>query len=182
MARWEVGSHPDGHRCFLFNPHWTMETTILRVTPDDYNEEDVMRLFREGKLFTEVEHKLPTRDDVKRELLEYVSRIQECCNPQFKDSHERIWLDIFNSDDFDLVMKKGARRGELNKYRVMALVTYLFNNNLYNGSRSPLQLYYKLENTTKKGSIYTSSGNDEYAVQDRQRETLNKVIKKYNKA
>ena len=156
-----------------------METRIKRVTPNDFNEEDVMRLFREGKLFTEVEQELPTHD-VKRELLEYVSPLKEMCTPQYRANHEQIWLDIINSDDFDLVMKKGARRGELNKYRVMALVTYLFYNNLYNGSSSPLQLYYKLENTTKKGSIYTSSGNDEYAVQDCQRVTLNKVLKKYN--
>lgn len=157
-----------------------METTIKRVTPKDFNEEDVMRLFREGKLFTEVEHQLPTRDEVKAELLEYVSPLKEMCTPQYRANHEQIWLDIINSDDFDLVMKKGARRGELNKYRVMALVTYLFNKDLYGGSKSPLQLYYKLENTTKKGSIYTSSGNDEYAVQDCQRVTLNKVLKKYN--
>ena len=182
MARWEVGSHPDGHRWFLFNPHWTMETTILRVTPDDYNEEDVMRLYREGKLLIEVEQELPTREEVKAELLEYVSPLKDLCTPQYRENHEQIWLDIFQTDGFDLVMKKGARSGKLNKYKVMALVTYLFNKSLYNGSRSPLQLYYKLENTTKKGSIYTSSGNDEYAVQDRQRVTLNKVIKKYNKA
>lgn len=139
-----------------------------------------MRLFREGKLFTEEEHQLPTRDEVKAELLEYVSPLKEMCTPQYRANHEQIWLDIFNSEDFDLVMKKGARRGELNKYKVMALVTYLFNKDLYGGSKSPLQLYYKLENTTKKGSIYTSSGNDEYAVQDCQRVTLNKVLKKYN--
>ena len=158
-----------------------METLILRVTPKDFNEEDVMRLFREGKLFTEVEKELPTHDDVKRELLEYVSRIQECCNPQFKDSHERIWLDIFNSCDFDLVMKKGARRGELNKYKVMALVTYLFNKNLYNGSMSPLQLYYKLENTTKKGNFYTNASKDVYAINDQQRPILKRLLQKYNR-
>ena len=157
-----------------------METRIKRVTPNDFNEEDVMRLFREGKLFAEVEQELPTHD-VKRELLEYVSRIQECCNPQFKDSHERIWLDIFHSEAFDLVMKKGARRGELNKYRVMALVTYLFNNNLYNGSRSPLQLYYKLENTTKKGNFYTNACKDVYAINDQQRPILKRLLQKYNK-
>lgn len=138
-----------------------------------------MRLFREGKLFTEVEQELPTYD-VKRELLEFVSPLKDLCTPQYRANHEQIWLDIFHSEDFDLVMKKGARRGELNKYKVMALVTYLFNKDLYGGSKSPLQLYYKLENTTKKGSIYTSSGNDEYAVQDCQRVTLNKVLKKYN--
>ena len=157
-----------------------METYFKRVTPKDFNEEDVMRLFREGKLFTEVEQELPTRD-VKRELLEYVSRIQECCNPQFKDSHERIWLDIFNSCDFDLVMKKGARRGELNKYKVMALVTYLFNKNLYNGSMSTLQLYYKLENTTKKGNFYTNASKDVYAINDQQRPILKRLLQKYNK-
>ena len=151
-----------------------METTIKRVTPKDFNEEDVMRLFREGKLFTEVEQELPTRD-VKRELLEYVSRIQECCNPQFKDSHEHIWLDIYHSEAFDLVMKKGARRGELNKYRVMALVTYLFNNNLYKGSMSTLQLYYKLENTTKKGNFYTNANKDVYAINDQQRPILKRL-------
>ena len=157
-----------------------METRIKRVTPNDFNEEDVMRLFREGKLFAEVEQELPTHD-VKRELLEYVSRIQECCNPQFKDSHERIWLDIFNSCDFDLVMKKGARRGELNKYKVMALVTYLFNKNLYNGSMSPLQLYYKLENTTKKGNFYTNASKEVYAINDQQRPILKRLLQKYNR-
>lgn len=158
-----------------------METTIKRVTPKDFNEEDVMRLFREGKLFTEVEHQLPTRDEVKAELLEYVSPLKEMCTPQYRANHEQIWLDIINSDDFDLVMKKGARRGELNKYRVMALVTYLFNNNLYNGSRSPLQLYYKLENTTKKGNFYTNACKDVYAVNDQQRPILKMLLQKYNK-
>ena len=157
-----------------------METTIKRVTPKDFNEEDVMRLFREGKLFTEVEQELPTRD-VKRELLEYVSPLKEMCTPQYRANHEQIWLDIINSDDFDLVMKKGARRGELNKYRVMALVTYLFNNNLYNGSRSPLQLYYKLENTTKKGNFYTNACKDVYAINDQQRPILKRLLQKYNK-
>lgn len=155
-----------------------METTIKRVTPNDFNEEDVTRLFREGKLFTEVEHKLPTRDDVKSELLEYVSRIQECCNPQFKDSHERIWLDIFHSEAFDLVMKKGARRGELNKYRVMALVIFLFNKGVYN-SESPLKLYYKLEGTDKKGPVYTNASRDVYAVNDQQRPILKMLLQKY---
>ena len=158
-----------------------METTIKRVTPKDFNEEDVMRLFREGKLLIEVEQELPTREEVKAELLEYVSPLKDLCTPQYRENHEQIWLDIFHSDGFDLVMKKGARRGELNKYKVMALFTYLFNKNLYNGSMSPLQLYYKLENTTKKGNFYTNASKDVYAINDQQRPILKRLLQKYNK-
>lgn len=142
-----------------------------QVLPSDFDEASVLQLFQEGRLYI-LEEQTPK---ASIDLLEYIKSIDSCCSTKFSNSIKTIWESINDSSLFDLVIKKGSNKGGLNKYKVMAIVTYLCNHCVYSGTS--LQLYYILENTDKKGSFYKNINNQSYAISDDQRRFLNEIIK-----
>ncbi len=147
-----------------------MNKKFIKVDPSDYDVQALQKAAQSGTLFIAVEEESVNSIS----LSDYVRSIEEFAALEYKAKVRTIWRKIEESDLFDLTMVKGKHKGELCRYRVMGLVTYLCNQGVYVGT--PLRLFYKLEQTGKKTSIYTNSAKLEYAVKDNQRPFLKQLL------
>lgn len=77
-----------------------------------------------------------------------------------------------------LTIEKGPNEGQLNRYRMMYLVTCLLEAGIYVGA-SALQLHHILEHTRKKDAIYRRQM--KYAMERTQLRVLREIISDFRK-
>ena len=131
------------------------------VSPEDFDVQALRRLAREGRLYYDPNEPLieDKRAALLDELCRYVSVIHECASPIYAPSIAHIWQAIAADErlSHSLLHVKGKKTGRLNRYRVLAIVTVMWENNIYDRNRfTLLHLHNLLEHTNRKTSVYTS--------------------------
>ena len=151
------------------------------VLPEDFDVRRLRQLAREGRLYFNPKEPTETYKIEQRQalVLHYVEAINACVSPTEMPYITRIWKRIVSDPILNdrLFIQKGHNQGQLNRYRVMAIVTVLHEKNIYaNGCFTLLQLHHRLEQTSQKDSIYTSRLN--YALTRKQSRYLDSVMQK----
>lgn len=133
-----------------------------QVRIEDFNIAALRKAAREGRLYimpaqvTEEERQQQSLD----EIMHYVSRIHECTNVLYSGCIDQIWDRILHDPILVscFITSRGKRQGLPNWYRVMSLVAYLLEKNIYRKREfSAVELHLRLEQTTKRNAIYTGS-------------------------
>lgn len=150
------------------------------VRPEDITDvRTLRRLAREGRLYLDVSPQTtnPTEEAVER-ALEYVGQIDQYAHPHVVPYISILWRKILTDPILNdkLIIQKGRHEGELNRYRLMYLVTYLLEADIYHGV-SALRLHHVLEHTTRKDSIYY--GQMKYAMEMSQLRHLRGIIAEF---
>lgn len=139
------------------------------------------RLAREERLYLDT---TPSTSSVDMEAVEraltYISQIDSHAHPHAMPSISILWRRILTHPMLcdKLTIQKGRQEGELNRYRLMYLVTYLLEADIYVGV-SALQLHHMLEHTNKKDAIYR--GQMMYALEMDQQRVLRDIISDFRK-
>lgn len=155
-------------------------TNLLQVRPEDILDVRTLRRYaREGKLFLDITPQAvqPEADVVERALA-YVGQIDQYAHPHVKPYISILWRQILTEPELNdkLTIQKGQSEGELNRYRLMYLVTYLLEAGIYVGV-SALRLHHTLEHTNKKDAIYRGQMN--YAMLSHQTRRLRALIAEF---
>lgn len=137
------------------------------------------RLAREGRLYLD---ESPATIDVQAEAveraLEYVGQINQYAHPCAIPHISELWNEILTDPQLNdkLIIQKGRHEGELNRYRLMYLVTFLLEAGIYHRTTA-LRLHHVLEHTTKKDNIY--KGQMKYAMEFKQMRHLSRVVSEF---
>ncbi|MBQ6056091.1 MAG: hypothetical protein IJL34_00305 [Treponema sp.] len=140
-----------------------MKMTMKQVRPEDFDAQTLYDAAREGRLYL-VKNEDAT-DDAKlqalrqREALEYVAVIDGFAAPEWQTCIHELWQGIVDDPLFTdaLLMKKGRKRGQLNRYFLTNIVFRLQALDVYRCD-DLVELHRKLEGVDEKNSIYKSSG------------------------
>lgn len=150
-----------------FRPLKVEEITDLRT---------LRRLAREGRLYLDVTPAETSADvEAIERAMQYVSQIDSHAHPHAIPSISTLWRTILTHPQLNdkLTIQKGPHEGQLNRYRLMYLVTYLLEAGIYVGV-SALRLHHTLEHTNKKDAIYR--GQMKYAMERSQLRVLRSII------
>lgn len=158
-----------------------MEAKFKKVTSDDFDVDVLLKAYREGYLYFSVDK---TTEDIKQDILFYVSKIAAYARPQYVGHYIDIWKDILDHPEFSICgfyIKKGNNKGLMNKRKVFAVVRRLNDAcGLY--STCSLALAKALEGTMSKPSIYTSSSsNGSYVLTWGQMQTVARIVERYKR-
>ena len=131
----------------------TRKQQLRKVRPEDFDADALLRAAREGRLFiAPAVEKHPLT-----EVLDYVERIREyATNPHVREiweailSHEQL-APLFYLDRY------ASKRGQINWYRVTAVVCLLQEKGVYRQDIAAVQLHLCLERASKRNGRYTGS-------------------------
>ena len=113
---------------------------LRQVRPEDYTEEQILQLFREGKLYVDEPKSTVSKEEVKREVRAYVARIRVFVTPKFRSSIDELWENIFQCDILvELLMPKPKARKckTFDKYSVMRIICVLREKGVYEQRSDP---------------------------------------------
>ena len=131
------------------------------ISPEDFDVQALRRLAREGRLYYDSNEQLSEDNRAAQldELCRYVSVIHACASPIYAPSIAHIWQAIAADErlSHSLLHVKGKKTGLFNRYRVMAIVSVMWENNIYDRNQfTLLDLHNLLERTNRRTSVYTS--------------------------
>lgn len=161
-----------------------MEAKILNlqpILPEDFDVRLLRSLAREGRLYFDANEPtdLIRQADRQQEVLGYVSAINEYASRAYVPYITSLWLAIIDDPvlNDNLFLQKGRHQGMVNRYRVLAIVTILLENGVYDRSHTLLELHHRLQHTTRKDSVYSSRLN--YALSHTQCMHLRRLAKNF---
>lgn len=156
-----------------------MEATKKIVPVETFDLNLLQQAFAEGRLFIMPAESSAEELREKRILaiLDYVSRIDDCASSAYVPFITPLWRTVIDDPllNANLFLQKGRNQGRVNRYRVLAIVTVLLEIGVYDQSHTLLELHHRLQNTTRKDSVYTSHLN--YALIRSQRVHLRRLSK-----
>lgn len=149
------------------------------VRPEDYTDEQLIRLIREGKLKIVTTPEI-NFEEVVNKVREYVSRINSLVAPSYKASIDDLWNDIFSCEDLRPLLMPGQKNSkgrEFNKVLVKGIICVLQNNGIYKEEYSSPKIDSMLEESDLDTSSrrYLSQG----IKDDRLRRIVSKIVKKH---
>ena len=117
------------------------------------------------------------KDAYKREVLDYVRRIEEYAADAWQEVIARLWQQIVEAPCFRecLTMKNGIQAGHMNRYTVTNIVCFMRNKGVYRSSMSMMELHLRLEQTTRKNKYFKSSSS--YELNHDARTLLRQLLK-----
>lgn len=117
------------------------------------------------------------KDAYKREVLDYVRRIEEYTADAWQEDIEQLWQQIVEAPCFRecLTMKNGLQAGHMNRYTVTNIVCFMHNKGVYRSSMTMMELHLRLEQTTMKNKYFKSSGS--YELSHDARTLLRQLLK-----
>ena len=150
-----------------------------RVLPEDYTEEQVLQLFRAGKLCLGTPLEYDFREVINN-VREYVKRINSLVTPRFRSSIDALWNDIFHCEDLRTLLMPGSKNSkctDFNKVGVKGIICVLKNNGVYTENYSSRKMDNMLEQSEIDSSSrrYLTSGINN----DSLRRIVSKIAKKY---
>ncbi len=154
-----------------------MTKQYVKVPTRGITAEELMVLWREGKLYREVE--TVSGEDLlarcQREALEYVQPIDEFATDEWRPYIREVWEAVVGDVAFQdmLVMQKGQMQGHLNRYTITNIVAHMMTLKIYQCDNL-LVLHKKLEGTSKKNGIYKGAG--AYCLSRSQRQKIKELI------
>lgn len=125
--------------------------------------DDVNRLWQEGKLFVEDIKDTLTAEELlekcQKDVLTYVNAIREYVSAEWMPLIDKVWQSVVRDDVFArlLVMQKGRKRGQMNRYVVTNIVFHMAALDIYQCGNL-LELHKKLEGVDEKNGIYKGAG------------------------
>lgn len=113
---------------------------LRQVRPEDYTEELVLQLFREGRLYVDEAKSTVSKEQVKQEVRAYVSRIRPFVTDRYSSLVDELWKNIFQCDVLmELLMPKPKARKckTFDKYSVMRIICVLREKGVYEQRSDP---------------------------------------------
>ena len=152
----------------------TKKQQLQKVRPEDFDTDALLRAAREGRLFIQpVCHEQPLTD-----VLDYVERIRKYAT----NTHVReIWEAILNHEQLAPLFRfnrYAATRGQINWYRVTAMVCLLREKGVYRQDMTAVQLHLHLEGTTCRTTLYT--GMSRYLLERRELSAVRQILDKFS--
>ncbi|MCI6118523.1 MAG: hypothetical protein MR717_04435 [Prevotella sp.] len=152
----------------------TRKQQLRKVCPEDFDADALLRAAREGRLFI-----APAAErQPLTEVLDYVERIREyATNPHVREiweailSHERL-APLF------YLTRYSSQRGQINWYRVTAVVCLLQENGVYRKDIAAVQLHLCLERVSKRNKRYT--GKDRYLLERPELLIVRQIVKDFS--
>ena len=152
----------------------TRKQQLRKVRPEDFDADALLRAAREGRLFiapTAEKHPLT-------EVLDYVERIREyATNPHVRE----IWEAILSHEKLAplfYLTRYSSQRGQINWYRVTAVVCLLQENGVYRKDIAAVQLHLCLERASKRNKRYT--GKDRYLLERPELLIVRQIVKDFS--
>ncbi|MBQ8009836.1 MAG: hypothetical protein IJ256_10050 [Bacteroidaceae bacterium] len=153
---------------------------MKKLPVEGITAEEVLHLWQQGALYVEINEPQETAerqlDRCRQEALAYVGRLEPYVNAPWKPFVRQLWQTIVCDEAFthQLVIRKGSRQGQLNRYFITNIVFHLKALDVYLCD-SLLDLHKTLEGVERKNSIYKSAAI--YALSLRQRIRLREISK-----
>ena len=113
---------------------------MKKVRPEDFDVEALMAAAREGRLYVDEKKTNVNRENVKRDVRAYVSRISPLVTRRYRSTIDELWEEIFSNDVLmDLMMPKPRARKcrDFDKYGVMRIVGVLREKGIYEYRSAP---------------------------------------------
>ena len=113
---------------------------LRQVRPEDYTEELVLQLFREGRLYVDEPKSTVSKEDVIKEVRAYVARIRPFVTDHYSSLVDELWENIFQCDILvELLMPKPKARKckTFDKYGVMRIICVLREKGVYEHRSDP---------------------------------------------
>jgi hypothetical protein len=113
---------------------------LRQVRPEDYTEELVLQLFREGRLYVDEPKITVSKEDVIKEVRAYVARIRPFVTDHYSSLVDELWENIFQCDILvELLMPKPKARKckTFDKYSVMRIICVLREKGVYEQRSDP---------------------------------------------
>jgi len=153
-----------------------MNQKFKQVPYRGITSEELLALWKEGKLYQAVEPTEELMERCRKEALRYVAALNEFVAPEWLPYINDVWQAIVNADEFSdvLIIHKGRMRGHVNRYVVTSIVSHLKEMNLYQ-CESLLVLHKKLEGVETKNGIY--KGAVVYGLKPEQRRKIRELKK-----
>ena len=143
--------------------------------------DEVLHLWQQGALYVAVGQPQETAGEqlnrCRQEALAYVQRLNPYVNAAWQPFIHPLWQAIVSDEAFahQLVIQKGSRQGQLNRYFITNIVFHLRALDIYQCD-SLLELHKMLEGVEQKNSIYKSAV--VYGLSSQQRVRIREITKK----
>ena len=152
----------------------TRKQQLRKVRPEDFDADALLRAAREGRLFiAPAAEKHPLT-----EVLDYVERIREyATNPHVRE----IWEAILSHEQLAplfYLTRYSHQRGQINWYRVTAVVCLLREKGVYRQDMTAVQLHKRLEGTNRVTNRY--NGISRYLLEKRELNFVRKIIERFS--
>ena len=142
----------------------TKKQQLKEVGINDFDIKALRRAAREGRLFvacnednTQAED-AAAREKALGEILTYIDRIsQYAINVHVRE----IWDDILHDNELQPLFfftRYSKTRGQINWYRVTAVMCLLYENGVYRNDMTAIKLHLALEGTTRRNNRYNGIG------------------------
>lgn len=152
----------------------TRKQQLKKVRPEDFDADALLRAAREGRLFIQP----VSQEQPLTEVINYVERIRQyATTPHVREiweailSHERL-APLFR------LTRYSAKRGQINWYRVTAVVCLLREKGVYRQDVTEVQLHLCLEGISRRNSKYT--GKDNYSLERSELLIVRQIVKNFS--
>lgn len=166
-------STPQPGLLFYF-PQYNMKQ-FTPVSPSDYSEAEILKAFREGKLFIKEDIHIE-ETPIEDRILTYVASLDDCTTTPFAGKNQIIWKKIINHPELKntLMITRGRNQGQIHKYYMLLIASRLLTYKVYDLAQyTTLSLHLKLEHIEKKNAIYT--GMNIYVLSKTQRDVIRQI-------
>ena len=159
-----------------------LNSSLVEVHPEDFDVQTLRQAAREGRLYvaqpplTEEEAKAKLQKGCAQ-ILDYVKRID--CYATLPAVGE-LWSEIVSDELIQptLFFKRYSRnRGEVNWYRVTAIVCLLREEEVYQKKVTAVQLHCVMEGTKSRTSVYSGMGG--YLFNGQEIKRIKAIVRKF---
>lgn len=140
----------------------------------------LVEMLNAGLLYYRVDMSEESIDNAVNMVMQKVSRIKECCTPDYAETIPGIWKTILTDMlgiRRKLLVEKGRKKGQVNWYQIAAILHYLHINNVFSSQYSESKLDVLLHG---KGATYHNSVKS-YALTREQTDAIDKILKRSKK-
>lgn len=148
---------------------------FIPVSPSDYSEAEILKAFREGKLFIKEDIHIE-ETPIEDRILAYVASLDDCTTTPFAGKNQVIWATIVAHPKFKdvLMVTRGRNQGQIHKYYMLLIASLLLTYKVYDLTQyTTLSLHLILEHSEKKNAIYTGINN--YELKKDQRDVIRQI-------
>lgn len=153
------------------------------ILVEEFDLKAITKAFKEGRLYIESSpnHPIISKAEGMKSILAYVSRIDKCATPPFAEHIQELWQALLNHEvlgDLFFLNRYKATRGQVNWYRVTAIIYLLLENNVYqNDTYKCIDLHLMCEGISKRNTHYT--GMNRYLLNRDQMKMLKAILQQF---
>lgn len=155
-----------------------MRVKIKKLPVEGWTAEQVLTLWRQGKLCYEVYEDEATEEEVRNNVCAYVRSIRPLATEEYRNRVDELWNEILKDRRFMRLLmpgKKARRCRTMNKYMVIRIIGVLTAKKVYSVS-SNVQLIFMLEGKEDENTYRPFLGLGFQNIEDERR--LEKILEK----